>query len=131
MSKRLQPIIRRWVIVLAAFGLAVVAISYAFVDVIPKSAITPSAIGETRARIGIYYSANHALPPNLAVLPIREDHINRTTDAWNRPLIYTIDAADSFTLSSFGRDGVPGGVGEDADIVRKFRIVGSEIEPVQ
>jgi hypothetical protein len=35
-------------------------------------------------------------------------------DPWNRSILYTVEG-DGFRLSSFGRDGVPGGIGLDAD----------------
>ncbi len=35
-------------------------------------------------------------------------------DSWNRPILYTAED-NGFRLSSFGRDGVPGGIGLDAD----------------
>ena len=39
------------------------------------------------------------------------------TDPWGRPYVYRAPGAKSeFELVSYGRDGKPGGVGEDADI---------------
>ena len=35
-------------------------------------------------------------------------------DPWNRPILCNVDG-DGFRLSSFGRDGVPGGIGLDSD----------------
>lgn len=47
----------------------------------------------------------------IADLPIR--------DAWGRDVRYRVDAVTpSFQIRSLGRDGLPGGAGLDADIVR-------------
>jgi hypothetical protein len=93
--------------------------------------MTVTAITETRVRIDIYL-ANHdgTLPPTLAVLPLRGGYANRTTDGWNRPLIYQIEG-DGFSLTSLGRDGVSGGSGPDADVTEKFRVVDGKLEEVR
>ena len=129
MEHRTRPIIRRSIAIFAAVGVAILVIAFLLADVVPKGAITPSAIDETSYRIGLYYFQNkHHLPPDMAALPVREGYDNRTTDAWNRPLLYSVDSADSFTLRSLGRDGVPGGTGEDADVICKFRVTGGEVQ---
>jgi hypothetical protein len=88
----------------------------------PKRAMTESAIKETAFRIGLYAAENHHLPHDLAALPLREGHFNRINDLWNRPLIYTVDGDDKFTLGSLGQDGVAGGNGDDADISVRFQV---------
>ncbi len=41
-------------------------------------------------------------------------------DPWGRPYLYEVEAgSDAFTVISFGRDGVEGGEGDDADIRRR------------
>jgi hypothetical protein len=88
-------------------------------------------MAETSVRIEIYYQRNKQLPPDLSLLPVRENYANRTTDAWNRPLRYTIDSDDAFTLSSFGEDDAPGGTGDNADIIRKYRIERGEVQEIR
>jgi general secretion pathway protein G len=40
------------------------------------------------------------------------------SDPWGRPFVYRLaDSADGFEILSLGRDGKPGGTGEDADII--------------
>lgn len=95
----------------------------------PKAAMTESAIGETRFRIGLYLAANGHLPPDLAALPNRPGYRNQTTDAWGRPLGYSTAGNDGFTLASLGRDGVVGGRDDDADIERRFRVSGGSVQP--
>ena len=41
-------------------------------------------------------------------------------DPWGKPYVYTPEAdSDAFRLITLGRDGVEGGTGENADILRK------------
>ncbi len=97
-------------------------------DTVPQSAVTPSAMTETYVRIGIYYQQHHKLPANLDVLPLRQNYENRTVDVWGRPLRYVVDSESTFSLASLGKDGISGGVGEDSDLVRKYRVVDGEID---
>jgi len=100
------------------------------VDVIPPKSQTIGAQVETAVRIGMYLEKDGKLPDSLASLPIREHYANRTSDGWGRPLIYQVDG-DSFTLTSYGRDGKPGGEGDDADELVKYKVVGTSLEEVR
>jgi general secretion pathway protein G len=44
-------------------------------------------------------------------------------DPWGRPYLYTSLSADHFALQSFGRDGEPGGTGEDADLETSIDLI--------
>lgn len=83
--------------------------------------MTDTAITETRVRIDMYMTANGKHPKDLSVLPIRQGYVNRTTDGWGRNLIYDVDNEGIISLISLGRDGKPGGEGDDADIGRYYR----------
>src|ERR1700683_5505133 len=122
MVSRYRRLVRRSILFFAFVGLCVAAVFLIPIDVIPKPVMTQNAMMETAVRIAMYYQQNKHLSPDLSVLPVREDHLNRTTDGWNRPLRYTIDSGDTFTLSSLGEDGVPGGTGDNADVICKYRI---------
>ena len=100
------------------------------VDVISDRNMTATAITETSVRIGLYVQANGKLPADLTVIPTRQGYINRTTDGWKRAFSYHV-YGDTFTLSSLGRDGVVGGTGDDADWLRKYRVVNSQVEDVR
>ena len=99
------------------------------VDVIGSRDMTATAMGETSARIGLYTKSKGQLPPNLTVLPVRQGFMNQTTDGWNRPLIYKTEG-DTFSISSFGRDGVVGGAGDDEDMTRKYQLTNGEVTEV-
>lgn len=38
------------------------------------------------------------------------------TDPWGNPYVYTLESSSSFTIVSYGADGVPGGEGYDGDV---------------
>jgi hypothetical protein len=66
--------------------------------------------------------ATGRLPADLAALkagegerPFRVDPQGRVVDVWERPYQYRVEG-DTFALSSFGKDGQPGGEGLNADI---------------
>jgi predicted PurR-regulated permease PerM len=125
-----HPIIRRSIATLAIIAIAFVALALCFVDVIPKSALTGTAIDETSNRIEMYFHQNRQLPLQLTDLPTRKGYMNRITDAWDRPLQYTINTPTTFTLSSLGRDNTPGGAQNDADLSRKFQILKGQLESI-
>jgi len=102
------------------FGLFA-ALAIASCDRITPVEMTDTAIGETFYRIHIYAQENGKIPTSLDSLPKREGYINRTTDGWDRPLEYRVRPDGIITLTSYGRDGVPGGDGDDADISVSYR----------
>ena len=110
-----RRIIEAGLVLAAVFGLLAL-----FVDAIPPRAETITAIGETFARIGLYAKQNNSIPPSLAVLPKRTGYAKQTTDAWKRPLRYEVASDGVITLASLGKDGRPGGDGDDADITRAY-----------
>jgi len=81
---------------------------------------TNTSIGETFVRIGIYAERNQEMPRSLDVLPKRSSYANDITDGWKRPLRYDVRDDGIVTLESLGRDGKPGGTGEDQDISRRY-----------
>ncbi|WP_233501922.1 type II secretion system protein GspG [Acaryochloris thomasi] len=95
----------------------------AFLDAIsiPRSSVTPTAVGETHYRIYLFAKSNHRLPKSLSELPPRQGYVNSTVDLWGRELIYKTDDAGIITLGSYGQDGIIGGAGDDADILYRYR----------
>lgn len=106
------------------------AFAFIFADTIPDRAVTPTAILGTSNRIETYLNEHKELPPRLDALA-ESDGGKVPVDLWKRTLVYEIGPDGSFTLGSLGRDGQPGGRGEDADQLRRFRVVGWEVQPVQ
>ena len=90
-------------------------------DVITPVQMTHTAITETFVRMNLYAQQNHAIPTSLAILPKRKGYANRTTDGWNRPLLLETDNEGVLTLRSYGKDGKPGGTGDDEDISTSYQ----------
>jgi hypothetical protein len=90
-------------------------------DTISPIDSTITAMDESFARVQIYAKTNGAVPPSLDVLPKRKGYANQITDGWHRPLLYRVAPDGVITITSFGRDGKPGGTGEDADIAVSYR----------
>jgi hypothetical protein len=105
---------------LAFLVLAGVIVS-SFATVVPPDAVTHTAIQESFFRIQMHIARHRRFPASLDELPKRKGHANRTTDGWHRPLIYRIEEDNFVTLLSLGKDGQPGGTGENADIQTTYR----------
>ena len=60
-----------------------------------------------------------ALPESPHDLPEIPGKVNEVRDAWGRDIRMTF-ADDKATLTSLGRDGQPGGTGDDADMSGVF-----------
>jgi hypothetical protein len=43
-------------------------------------------------------------------------------DAWNRPFLYQVNTSGVASLTSLGKDGRPGGLGQDADSIWTFAL---------
>lgn len=94
-------------------------------DQVPKPARTETRMYAAKYRILTYSRANHRLPATLADLPNSQFADNETEDGWGRQLIYHSDPNGNVTLSSLGKDGLPGGTREDKDIKGVFACVSS------
>ena len=105
---------------LASVILIAVVLS-SLVCVITPVEMTNTAIVESFVRMRMYLAEHHQFPASLDELPRRDGYANRTTDWWRRPLIYKAEQDNFITLLSLGKDGEPGGTGEDADIQRTYR----------
>ena len=100
----------------AASVVSLAVVIVAACDRIAPGEATRTAMAETFARIALYAQTNQAIPQSLQALPRRSGYANKTTDGWGRPLQYDLSKEGVITLRSYGADGKPGGVGEDADI---------------
>jgi hypothetical protein len=104
-------------VLLTAFTLSL------FVDVIPPHALTATQIEVMARRIEAVFENNGALPESIESLPKLPGYNNETTDAWGRQISYqniSDPSGTTFLLTSFGRDGKPGGRGKNSDITCSF-----------
>jgi hypothetical protein len=100
------------------------------IDRIPPRDLTFTAMAETKVRMEMYLQKNERLPPDFKSLPVRENHANRTDDAWHRPLIYTIESGNTVVLKSLGADGKPGGTGDDEDLTAVYKVENGHLEEI-
>jgi len=107
-------------IILMAVGTIFILGVISLVDVVPPLAITRTAITEAFARIHLYAQLSNKIPESLDILPKREGYANCTTDGWKRNLQYSVDSDGIISLKSFGKDGLPGGSVDDADVEVRY-----------
>jgi hypothetical protein len=81
---------------------------------------TRTSMGACAYRASLFYRRTHALPGSLSQLPPRRGYRDILTDDWGHALIYRKDGEATFTLTSLGADGRPGGEGEDADLEETY-----------
>ncbi len=92
------------------------------IPTIPPVDLTRTNMTVMAVRAWIYLRKHGCLPQGSADLPTRENYDNSIDDGWGRNIIYMIGPDHTITLRSLGRDGRPGGSGEDADITRFFKV---------
>ncbi len=95
----------------------VAALLMFFADVVPPSSRTACAMHMCKRRIQLYAAEHGALPPELSAAKEIPGFNNSPDDAWGRPVVYSFDANGVVTLKSLGKDGAPGGAGENADVL--------------
>lgn len=90
--------------------------SYRIVDTIPPKNKTDSVLRFTYVRIQDYWNENGKVPMIAAELPDVKDHDCSMKDGWGRELNWDSDGISKVRVWSLGRDGKPGGTGDDADM---------------
>ncbi len=75
----------------------------------------------TFERIQAYTKEHRQIPSSLTVLPVAEGQYDKVIDGWDRDFQYSVDRDGIIKLTSLGADGQPGGEGEDADIIMRYR----------
>lgn len=110
------------IIILAATIAILILALWLFTEKIPANVMTRNRISMTEYRIHEYAATHHRLPSSLSDLPpLEKNRDSSVADGWGRPIQYT--AKDmTVTLLSLGKDGQPGGTGEDADIQVTFTV---------
>jgi len=90
------------------------------VDRIPQRSLTTTRMHGVKRRVLQYAQSHNQLPASLSVLPEMSGYDNSVQDSWNRNFIYEVDSTGNVTLKSYGKDGVVGGDGENADMIGVF-----------
>lgn len=107
---------------LAILSLVILSMVLAHINV---DRITPTQASRLRMaflrlRILEYARTQGQLPADLSALSLKPDEKRYLSDSWNRKIIYEVEASGTVTLKSFGKDGLSGGSGRNADIVVSF-----------
>jgi Type II secretion system (T2SS), protein G len=82
---------------------------------------TRTTIAVVLSRIESYARQRGSLPQSLDGLPREETRTSKITDGWGRRLLYDINNDGTITLASLGKDGRPGGDGDNADPIATCR----------
>ncbi len=106
---------RHWICLV---GVLVMVLNIPGIQVPPRG-LTDARMWVIKRRILQYAHAHNALPASIKDLPIFSGYDNEIADAWGREIRYEIHS-DKVALTSFGRDGTPGGTGDDADMIGIF-----------
>jgi len=72
-----------------------------------------------------YVRSHHEIPMTLSQLPGKRGYDNSVTDGWGRPILLERNG-QVIRLISYGKDGIPGGVGDDSDIIQEFLLPKSQ-----
>jgi hypothetical protein len=103
--------------------LMTIVLPLAFPGRVPPTEITRSRMAFDRQRILEYARDHNQLPPDLSALPrlaLKPEADHYFEDGWHRRITYEVDPSGMVTLISLGKDGVPGGSGDNADILFSF-----------
>ena len=111
---------KRVIIIFAAVIVAVVVFASCVVDRIPPRALTATRMQVLKRRVLQYAQSHGELPKSLASLPPMDGYDSSVQDGWKRDITFEVSASGVVSFRSLGRDGVAGGSGEDADILRSF-----------
>jgi len=89
---------------------------------IPPEAITRTRFRVLEARIRQNVAQGQDVNSlEIKTLPKAPSKDNSTTDGWDNPIVMRVDGS-TITLTSYGKDGKPGGTDQDADISYRFSI---------
>lgn len=81
-----------------------------------------------KARVAKHLSTNSKLPKDILSLPLIPKKIDDVHDGWGRAITWSIENSQ-VTLTSYGKDGVVGGDGENADIIRVIHLETMDFMP--
>jgi hypothetical protein len=111
---------KRIVVALAPVAAVVVVLVVSFADRVPPRALTATRMQALKRQVLQYAHSHDELPKSLAALPPLDRYDSSYRDGWRRRIAFEVSASGVVSFRSLGRDGVRGGSGEDADIVRSF-----------
>lgn len=87
---------------------------------IPPPSITSNSMGHCMLCILEYAQKYDAPPESLDVLLDEPDSQCEIEDAWGRKIVYQVNPDETVTLTSYGKDGIKGGDGDNTDLIGIF-----------
>jgi len=95
---------------------------YPFIHSLSAPNLTCSRMVSIGESLKEYLRSHTQLPKDLSWLTNQEGYDNITKDDWGNEIKYTVVNGYLVTLTSFGKDGMPGGEKEDRDIELTFNV---------
>lgn len=102
------------------FLLAASCQTFRIVDTIPPQNMTETRLLVTYDRIEKFWNQHGRVPSKPAELAEVKGRDCSMKDGWGRELHWDSDGTSKVKMWSLGREGKPGGTGEDADMVVEF-----------
>ena len=113
---------KRTFIILTLVTAVIAILVFSLVDVVPPRGLTATRMQVLKRRVLQYGQAHGQLPTSLTGLPEIKGYDSGIRDGWKRDIIFEVSTSGIITFRSLGRDGIAGGTGDDADIVRSFPV---------
>ena len=89
--------------------------------ILPPENITATRMDCIKQGIEKYAKVNGKTPNRLSDLPASDSHSININDAWGNEIVLAVQG-EVVTLTSFGKDKKPGGVGENLDVIGIFEV---------
>ena len=111
---------KRFLVILILLAPVAALVIFSCFDLLPARGLTAIRMETLKQRILHYARTHNEFPKTAADLPLLNSRDNTVQDGWGRDIRFEIAPNGIVTLTSLGRDGRPGGTGDDADITRTF-----------
>ena len=111
---------KRFIVILVLLLPVIALVIFSCFDLLPARGLTGIRMETMKQRILHYARTHNEFPKTVTDLPLLSSRDNTVQDGWGHDIRFEIATNGTVTLTSLGRDGLPGGAGDDADITRTF-----------
>ncbi len=91
-------------------------------DTMTREEATDASVTVVRNAINAFVADNGRAPSNMVEIARYRPVDKAWNDAWGRPLLYQVNTSGGASLTSLGKDGRPGGLGQDTDLIWTFAL---------
>jgi hypothetical protein len=109
---------RRFAVAIVVLVIAII-VAIGIGEITPPRSVTDGRMHMMKRRIIRFAIAHGFLSTSVDQLPRIEGFDNGAVDGWGRPITLRVEGA-TVTLTSYGSDGIPGGAGDDRDMIGIF-----------